>query len=124
MKMEVPCQTGGVVTIIVADDDGAIRRLTAHVLRDRGHQVLEAANGVEALRTAERHPGPVHLLLTDVQMPELDGPSAWRLLSRQRPEAKVLFMSGAQESVVEFNGALLRKPFALSELARRVEAAL
>ena len=112
------------MTIIVADDDQAILRLAAHVLRVQGHQVLEAASGTEALRAAERHAGPVHLLLTDVQMPELDGPAAWRLLSRQRPEAKVLFMSGAEQSVVEFNGSLLRKPFALSELARRVEAAL
>lgn len=110
--------------IVVADDDEAILRLAARVLRDQGYQVLEAASGTEALRVSERHPGRVRLLLTDVQMPEVDGRALWRLFRRRHPEAKVLFMSGAEESVIEFDGPLLRKPFALPELVRRVEDAL
>ena len=61
------------LTILIADDEESIRNLAGQVLRSHGYTVLEAADGLEALEVAERHSGPIHLLLTDWCMPRLDG---------------------------------------------------
>src|SRR6516164_7678524 len=81
-------------TITVADDNRGVLELVSRVLRMQGYQVLEANSGPEALHVAERHDRPVDLLLTDVEMPGMDGIELSRFLRAQRPETKVIFMSG------------------------------
>ena len=82
------------LTILVADDEVAIRRLVGEILRQQGFTVLEAADGVEALEVAEQHPGPIHLLLTDWCMPRLNGGWLIRGLRNGRPETAIVIMSG------------------------------
>ena len=106
-------------TILLADDEEAIRRLFALALRQRGYTVLEAANGMEALRAAERFGGPIDLLLTDVTMPCLDGPGLCRGLTAGHPETKVLFMSAYPDRGTE-KGAFLQKPFTPHVLLRKI----
>jgi CheY-like chemotaxis protein len=82
--------------------------------------VLEAADGVQALDVAARHSGPIHLLVTDVEMPGLDGRELHRRLNRQRPETKTLFMSGSLDTGLHPAAAFLPKPFVAGALMRKV----
>src|SRR5581483_6374550 len=116
-------------TVLLVEDEDAVRALAREVLRRHGYVVLEAKHGVEALRLAERHPDEVHLLITDVVMPHMDGSELARRLSADRPRMKVLFMSGYrdraplhQEPTVD--APLVQKPFTPETLARRVRSVL
>ncbi|MDR3702010.1 MAG: response regulator [Candidatus Sulfopaludibacter sp.] len=118
------------LTILAVDDDAAILRFLDHVLHDAGYRVLLADGGRRAIETYENSPQPVHLLLTDVIMPDLTGPVvAERLCSRQ-PGLQVLFMSGyhdadlAQRFVASRGFTLLPKPFTVEGLLRSVEESL
>jgi two-component system, cell cycle sensor histidine kinase and response regulator CckA len=111
-------------TILLADDEPAIRDLAGQVLRSHGYTVLEAADGLEALEVAERHPGPIHLLLTDWCMPRLDGEGLIRRLSGGRPETAILVMSGYVDDELPPKSALLRKPFNSQALVESVSGAL
>jgi CheY-like chemotaxis protein len=82
--------------------------------------VLEAVDGVEALEVAAQHPGPIHLLLTDLAMPRLDGHELHRRLNHQRPETRTLFMSGSLDTGLHPAAAFLPKPFAARVLVRKV----
>jgi two-component system, cell cycle sensor histidine kinase and response regulator CckA len=92
--------------------------------------VLEAANGDAAIRVAAEHPGPIHLLVTDVVMPGMSGSHVAATIGRQHPEAKVLFMSGYTDDAVVRHGvetassAFLHKPFTPFGLARKVRDVL
>jgi CheY-like chemotaxis protein len=99
------------LTILLADDEAAIRNLAGQVLRSCGYTVLEAADGLEALETAERHPGPIHLLLTDWSMPRLDGGGLIRSLSDGHPETAILVMSGYLNVELPSMCPFLQKPF-------------
>lgn len=112
------------LTILLADDEAAIRNLTGQVLRSYGYRVLEAADGLEALEVAQRHPGPIHLLLTDWCMPRLDGGGLIRRLSDGRPETAILVMSGYMDHKLPPKSALLRKPFNSQALVESVSEAL
>ncbi|NWF84874.1 MAG: response regulator [Bryobacteraceae bacterium] len=114
----------GVFTILVADDDDAIRALTAGVLRIQGYNVLQAADGVEALKVAAQHSGPIHLLLTDVSMPRLDGWGLHRRMNGDRPGMTTLFMSGSLDQKQHQQAAFLPKPFTVSALIHKVTEAL
>ncbi|HMH75900.1 MAG TPA: response regulator, partial [Candidatus Udaeobacter sp.] len=81
-------------TILVVDDDPWVRVLARDVLAGEGYRVLEASDGQDAIRVAAEHPGPIHLLLTDVVMPQMSGPELAKRLVRSRPETKILCMSG------------------------------
>src|ERR1051326_928210 len=81
-------------TILLADDDPGMRHLTYSVLESHGYSVLQAENGKKALAIAQNHQGPIHLLISDVMMPELDGPSLAEELRAVHPETRVIFMSG------------------------------
>lgn len=117
-------------TILVAEDDAAIRRLVQETLRRQGYQVLVAEHGVAAKRLADEYAGAIHLLLADVVMPELSGPDLVQQLRSARLDLKVLYITGypylrsaAQGSSVD-SEATLPKPFTPSELLARVRTIL
>jgi two-component system cell cycle sensor histidine kinase/response regulator CckA len=110
--------------ITVADDNPAVLKLASRALRMRGYQVLEANGGTEALELAERHDRPVDLLLTDVEMPGMDGIALWRSIRAWRPETKVVFMSGSATPDDVEGAPFLSKPFTLPALTGIVEATL
>jgi CheY-like chemotaxis protein len=104
----------------------ALRTVVDDCLRQEGYSVLLAANGMDALQVAERYKGPIHLLVTDVIMPFVSGPELARSLKRERPETRVLYMSGytadklAGHRKLDPDLALLQKPFKLVDLAQKV----
>jgi two-component system cell cycle sensor histidine kinase/response regulator CckA len=110
------------VTIIVADDDATIVALAAVLLRDQGYRVLEAHSAHQALRLAELNSTPVDVLLTDIEMPEMDGLALWESLRSRHAEMHVVFMSGGVKP--ESDAAFLLKPFTLGELVHTVEGTL
>ncbi len=120
----------GTETVLLAEDDDQLRRLSRGLLGKLGYQVLEAANVEGALRQAREHQGPIHLLLTDVVMPGESGRLLAQRLAEPRPETRVLYMSGYSDAAVIHHGVLdtglnyLQKPFTPSALARRVREAL
>jgi PAS domain S-box-containing protein len=116
-------------TILVVEDEPALRKLARVILEDERYRVLEAGSGREALEVAERHAGPIDLLLTDVVMPGLSGTELVAQLSRLRPEVSVVYMSGYADTRLAGRGladdsVLLYKPFAPDELATTVRAVL
>ncbi len=119
----------GLETVLLVEDEEGVRRVAREFLEIRGYSVLEARDGDEALQTAHSHMGPIHLLLTDVVMPGMNGRELWQRLS-WRPEMKVLFMSGYPENAIIRNGTLeagaqyLQKPFTLSALTHKVRQVL
>lgn len=90
----------GSETILLAENEEPVRTLLSHVLQSQGYTVLEAANGVEALAVAAAHPEPVHLLLTDVVMPQMFGRELAEQLQPLRPGLKILYHSGYTDSAV------------------------
>ena len=113
----------GSETVLLAEDDDAVRKLTRHVLVSKGYNVLEADNGLTALRVAEEHPGPIDLLLTDVIMPKLDGHQLHAQLLALRPELRVVFMSGFTDVDIG-EATFIAKPFAAIKLLRTLREAL
>ncbi len=120
----------GCETVLLAEDEDMVRTLTRRILESHGYRVLEARDGSEALEMAERHIGPLHLLLTDVVMPKMSGTELAQHLRKSRPEAKVLYMSGYSENLVSHQGildadvALIEKPFAEEGLLQRIREIL
>ena len=126
--VEVPAR--GVETLLVVEDEGAVRNLAARVLTAAGYQVLTAVNGEEALVLLEDRQGPVHLLLTDVVMPGMGGRELAARLATNWPDLKVLFMSGYTNNAIVHHGVLdegtqfIGKPFSVMELTRKVREVL
>ncbi|HSN91137.1 MAG TPA: PAS domain S-box protein [Anaeromyxobacteraceae bacterium] len=120
----------GSETVLVAEDAPAVRELAARALSEAGYQVLQAGGGKEALEMAARAAGPVHLLLTDVVMPDMSGRELAEALGRLRPETRVLYMSGYTENTITHHGVLdpgvhfLAKPFTPSALLARAREVL
>jgi two-component system cell cycle sensor histidine kinase/response regulator CckA len=112
------------LTVLVAEDEPEVRACVGQILQSRGFHVLKAADGVEALEVAARHSGPIHLLLTDISMPRLDGHELHRRLSQRRPETRTLFMSGCSDTRLHPAAAFLSKPFGARALARKVSEVL
>ncbi|MCB9565198.1 MAG: response regulator [Kofleriaceae bacterium] len=121
---------GGTETILLVEDSEAIRRVTTRILSRAGYAVLAASSGTAALDVAARHAGAIHLVLTDVVMPGLDGPALVEALRRRRPDLRVLYMTGyadatvVHDDVVEAGRDLIGKPFSALELRLRVRRAL
>jgi two-component system, cell cycle sensor histidine kinase and response regulator CckA len=117
-------------TVLVVEDELAVRRLASRVLRARGYRVLEASNGVEALQLMDRLGGRLDLVLTDIIMPGLSGPALVERLLPGTPELKVLYITGYSEEAIRQHGllpaggALLEKPFTAHQLAERVHETL
>ena len=120
----------GTETVLVVEDAASLRAVIRQVLMRLGYQVLDAADGELALKLAERHRGPIQLLLTDVVMPVLGGRQLMERLAKLRPETKVLFTSGYTDDAVVRHGVLeagipfLQKPFTPDGLARAVRDVL
>ncbi|MBX3399372.1 MAG: PAS domain S-box protein [Gemmataceae bacterium] len=120
----------GTETVLLVEDENAVRALGRHILRNCGYVVLDSANGKDALRFAETHPGPIHLLISDVVMPHLGGRELAERYTRIRPESRVLFLSGytddavIRHGVIEAEFAFLQKPFTPSALAQKVRTVL
>ncbi len=120
----------GEETILLAEDEPAVRELAARVLKGLGYRVLVAENGPEALARAAEHGGRLDLLLTDVVMPEMGGRELAARLRQIQPGLRILFVSGYAGDLAALQEALtegtdfLAKPFAVADLARRVRALL
>ena len=114
----------GSETILVAEDDPAVRTLATDMLREHGYTVLAAADGEEALLVAERHAAPIHLLLTDVMMPRMNGLELARAFRSLRPHARVLYMTGYAEMPAAADGIIVQKPFSVFVLMDAVRRAL
>jgi nitrogen-specific signal transduction histidine kinase/ActR/RegA family two-component response regulator len=128
---ELPARSArGSETILLVEDEESLRKLADMFLRDRGYHVLTAADGVQALQVARQHPGPIHLLLTDVVMPGINGRVLAERLAPSQPGMKVLYMSGYTDSfiaghgVLEAGSHLQHKPFTEEALTRKVRELL
>ena len=121
---------GGTETVLLVEDAAAVRAVTKQVLERQGYKVLEAADGEAALQLAQRHRGPIHLLLTDVVMPRLSGRELAEQFARLRPDTRVLYASGytddsvVRHGILESGTAYLQKPFSPESLARKVRDVL
>ncbi|HEV7587726.1 MAG TPA: response regulator, partial [Longimicrobium sp.] len=117
-------------TVLLVEDEEAVRRLCSRVLRSRGYTVLEACDGEEAERLATEHPGRVDIVVTDLVMPRMSGRQLADVLARALPRLRVLFMSGYTDEALlrlgvhEASVDFLQKPFAPDELARKVREVL
>lgn len=120
----------GTETILLVEDDDRMRALARVMLERLGYVVLEGRNGAEALAMYENRSGPIHLLVTDVVMPEMSGRELAERLRGQWPSIKVLYMSGFTDDAVLLHGllraehAFLQKPFSSSALASGVRREL
>jgi CheY-like chemotaxis protein len=120
----------GTETILVAEDDDMVRSLVKETLQRHGYDVLDAAGPVEAQKISDGHRGNIHLLITDVVMPKINGRDLATRLLRRRPTMKVLYMSGYTDGAVVNNGilrkevAFLQKPFTPAALADKVREVL
>ena len=141
-KIYLPCVTNGVVkpeprapeivslsgteTLLLVEDETAVRRAEREFLIHAGYTVIEAANGIEAVRVAREYQGAIDLLVTDVVMPGMGGPQLMESLAAQRPEMRALFVSGYAENtilrrgVVDLRTSFLQKPFSLRALAAKI----
>ncbi len=121
---------GGSETILLVEDEEAVRTIVSKILQNRGYTVLEAHHGNEALQICERHEGPIHLMVTDVVMPQVSGRELAERLTLLRPEIRVLFMSGYPDNAIVHHGVLgagtafLQKPFTLNALECKVRELL
>jgi signal transduction histidine kinase/ActR/RegA family two-component response regulator len=122
--------TAPVETILLVEDDEALRHLTARILRDAGYTVQETHSATEAVLLGTHFEGRIDLLLTDVVMPQMSGRTVSELLTKQRPSLRVLYMSGYTDDVVVRQGVLstdtsfLLKPFTPEQLLQKVREAL
>jgi len=129
-EVERATPRGGDETILLCEDDEAVRHFTGDTLRSAGYSVLEADGPTAALRLGAAHTGPIHLLATDVVMPDMNGRQLAEQLHATRPNLRVLYLSGYTARTVHSQGLLqsgddlLEKPFGASALLHRVRQAL
>jgi DNA-binding response OmpR family regulator len=126
----LPSAISGTETLLIVENEAAIRNLLQMALQKNGYRVLTAESGREALDLVNAHSGPIHLLITDVMMPDIDGPELVRRLSTLRPDTRTLFMSGYMDDALGEQGALpsnvnfIQKPFSPRTIAQRVREIL
>jgi len=121
---------GGPETILLVEDEEAVRKMVSKVFQNKGYTVLQARDGKEALQICERHEGQIHLLLTDVVMPQMSGRELAERLMSLHPQMRVLFISGYPDKAIVHHGVLgagtafLQKPFTLNALECKVRELL
>jgi two-component system, cell cycle sensor histidine kinase and response regulator CckA len=133
-QVAVPAESAatepGTETVLLVEDETNLRYLARQFLEKQGYRVVEAADGAAAMQIAVAHEGMIHLLLTDVIMPGMNGRELAQRISEIRPNVKVLYMSGYTENVIGSNGTLdagvrlLQKPFTLRDLKSKVREVL
>ncbi len=118
----------GAGTVLIAEDEAALRELISNRMRTEGYEVLEAANGEEAVAIASRHKGDTRLLLTDVIMPKLRGPELASRLRLKFPGLRVIYMMSGytesalvQDGMLERNTVLLQKPFTVKKILEVIQ---
>ena len=116
---------GGSETILLVEDETALREITAEFLESKGYTVLAAANGSSALEICKGYPETIHLLLTDVIMPGMGGPELAKLAQELRPHMRTIYVSGyteraSQSHVLAENSVLLHKPYSLADLSQKI----
>lgn len=122
--------TPGTETVLLVEDEEMVRNMTKEILQESGYQVLEAQHGHEALLVAERHNGPIHLMLSDVVMPQMSGRELAEQLAPVRRDMKVLYMSGYTDDAIVHHGVLdagmafIEKPFTPNALTRKLREVL
>jgi CheY-like chemotaxis protein len=120
----------GTETILLVEDEPALLGLTQILLKRMGYAVLPAKSAEEALELARTFAGTIHLLLTDVVMPGMNGRDLWQKLSQEKTDLKILFMSGytsdiiARQGVIDSNIHFIQKPFTIDVLTAKVHEAL
>jgi PAS domain S-box-containing protein len=134
VQVSVPAETvaaePGTETILLVEDEANLRYLARQFLEKQGYRVIEAADGAVAMQIVVAHEGTIHLLLTDVIMPGMNGRELAQRISEIRPNVKILYMSGYTENVIGRNGTLdagvrlLQKPFSLHNLKNKVREVL
>ncbi len=130
MSAKAEKQPRGMGTILVAEDEDALRQAMSGYLSSLGYTVLEAGSGKQALSVASQHEGHIDLLLTDLVMPGMSGTELAQTLGSLRPEMKTICMSGYSDDVTlrhgiqELSATFLNKPFSLGLLARKVRETL
>ena len=117
----------GTGTILLVEDEDAVRMFSSRALRDKGYRIIEASNGESALEFIQKNATTIDLVITDVVMPKMDGPTLMEHIKKLNPKMKIIFISGytedsfrnslANDSHVHF----LSKPFNLKELAGKVK---
>ncbi len=116
---------GGNETILLVEDEAALREITSEFLESKGYNVLSAANGASALEICKSYPEAIHLLLTDVIMPGIGGPELARLAHEVRPQMRTIYVSGytdrtSDNTKLAENSVLLQKPYSLLDLSQRI----
>ncbi len=125
-----PLAKQGVETILLVEDEKGVRELVAEMLKRQGYRVLKAAGPLEALKLSQQYAGAIHMLVTDVIMPEMSGRQLAGQLLSARPAMKVLYLSGYTENSIVYHGVLeadvefLAKPFSQQVLAKKVRDVL
>jgi two-component system, cell cycle sensor histidine kinase and response regulator CckA len=129
-RASAPESFGGTETILLVEDEEQVRQLAQRVLEREGYRVLTATDAESAIALTDRHPGHIHLLITDVHLPRVSGRELAARLGIHRPAIKVLYVSGTAEGslarhrMLEPGTAFLEKPFSLDRLLRAVRRAL
>ena len=125
-----PAAARGTETVLVVEDEHAVRNATVEFLKLQGYRVLQAKDGVEALEVAGSEPSGIHIVVSDVVMPNMGGGELARELSRSRPEIKFLFVSGyagstvRDHTVVDLETNFLQKPYTLKQLSQKIRSVL
>jgi CheY-like chemotaxis protein len=128
--MEPAPATGGTETVLLVEDEESLRELIDELLEANGYEVLAAEDPTKAIETAQRHEGVIHLLLTDVVMPGMNGRELALRVKERRPDIRVLYMSGytedaiAHRGVLEAGAFLISKPFTEESLTRKLREVL
>jgi two-component system, cell cycle sensor histidine kinase and response regulator CckA len=129
-RPEAAQDLNGFETVLIVEDNDQVRRLAKSVLSRKGYRVLDAKDGGEALETLGGHDGPIHLLLSDVVLPGMNGKKLYEKALAMRPSLKVLYMSGYTGNVIAHRGVLdegvqfIQKPFTVQGLALRIRELL
>lgn len=120
----------GTETILLVEDEEPLRKVVIELLTQIGYNVLSASNGKDAMHVSQTYPHRIHLLITDVLMPEIDGPELAKTLCAVRPDLRVIYISGytddclAPEGILEPGTVLVNKPFSVRLLSAKMREVL
>jgi CheY-like chemotaxis protein len=116
LAIDAATERPAIQTVLVVDDIPALVYILSSALQRQGYDVLTACDGADAMRVAEAHPTPIQLLLTDIQMPGMNGVALWQKLHAKQPHVRVIFMSGSLDIPAIDGQPVIRKPFTLPTL--------